>query len=124
MASSDGVKEPHSFVFDSVGFPSAALIPVAKEHEIAYDVGSHALVPRIENNNSFCGLTQLWFAYRSALQGISKLQVNEASLFEDLNESWEVLAKPIQTVMRRYGIPEPYEKLKELTEEEAITGKA
>ncbi|CAL5413815.1 unnamed protein product [Camellia sinensis] len=37
-------------------------------------------------------------AYRSALQGISKLQVNEASLFEDLNESWEVLAKPIQTV--------------------------
>ncbi|KAI8029717.1 Adenylosuccinate lyase [Camellia lanceoleosa] len=44
-------------------------------------------------------------------------QVNEASLFEDLNESWEVLAEPIQIVMRRYGIPEPYEKLKELTRE-------
>ncbi|XP_028079419.1 probable mitochondrial-processing peptidase subunit beta, mitochondrial isoform X2 [Camellia sinensis] len=44
------------------------------------------------------GLGHSLLAYRSALQGISKLQVNEASLFEDLNESWEVLAEPIQTV--------------------------
>ncbi|CAL5411092.1 unnamed protein product [Camellia sinensis] len=45
------------------------------------------------------GLGHSLLAYRSALQGISKLQVNEASLFEDLNESWEVLAEPIQTVL-------------------------
>ncbi|XAR65895.1 Adenylosuccinate lyase [Bertholletia excelsa] len=60
-------------------------------------------------------------AYRSTLQGIAKLQVNEASLFKDLNDSWEVLAEPIQTVMRRYNIPEPYEKLKELTRGRAVT---
>ncbi|KAI8017515.1 Adenylosuccinate lyase [Camellia lanceoleosa] len=85
-----------------------------------YTLHTNVYCQGIENNNSFCGLTQLWFAYRSALQGISKLQVNEASLFEDLNESWEVLAEPIQTVMRRYGIPEPYEKLKELTRGRAV----
>ncbi|KAL7219852.1 hypothetical protein ACSBR2_012838 [Camellia fascicularis] len=67
------------------------------------------------------GLGHSLLVYRSALQGISKLQVNEASLFEDLNESWEVLAEPIQTVMRRYGIPEPYEKLKELTRGRSVT---
>ncbi|XP_028058958.1 uncharacterized protein LOC114262762 isoform X2 [Camellia sinensis] len=67
------------------------------------------------------GLGHSLLAYRSALQGISKLQVNEASLCEDLNESWEVLAEPIQTVMRRYGIPEPYEKLKELTRGRSVT---
>ncbi|GAB2234523.1 hypothetical protein Drorol1_Dr00003778 [Drosera rotundifolia] len=60
-------------------------------------------------------------AYRNTLQGIKKLQVNEAQLHEDLNNSWEVLAEPIQTVMRRYGVPEPYEKLKELTRARAVT---
>ncbi|WOG94018.1 hypothetical protein DCAR_0313308 [Daucus carota subsp. sativus] len=60
-------------------------------------------------------------AYRSALQGISKLQVNEAALSKDLNQAWEVLAEPIQTVMRRYGVPEPYEKLKALTRGRGIT---
>ncbi|XP_058087616.1 uncharacterized protein LOC131234699 [Magnolia sinica] len=60
-------------------------------------------------------------AYKSALQGIGKLQVNEARLHEDLEQSWEVLAEPIQTVMRRYDIPEPYEKLKELTRGRAVT---
>ena len=54
-------------------------------------------------------------AYASTLKGISKLQTNEAVLAADLNNSWEVLAEPIQTVMRRYGIEEPYEKLKALT---------
>ncbi|KAJ7982022.1 Adenylosuccinate lyase [Quillaja saponaria] len=60
-------------------------------------------------------------AYKSALQGITKLQVNEARLSEDLNQCWEVLAEPIQTVMRRFGVPEPYEKLKELTRGRAVT---
>ena len=60
-------------------------------------------------------------AYQSCLKGIGKLQVNTARIEEDLNDSWEVLAEPIQTVMRRYGIAEPYEKLKALTRGQAIT---
>ncbi|GKV28338.1 hypothetical protein SLEP1_g37408 [Rubroshorea leprosula] len=67
------------------------------------------------------GLGHSLLAYKSALQGIGKLQVNEARLSEDLDQSWEVLAEPIQTVMRRYGVPEPYEKLKELTRGRAVT---
>ena len=54
-------------------------------------------------------------AYQACLKGIGKLELNAARLAEDLDNSWEVLAEPIQTVMRRYGIEKPYEKLKELT---------
>lgn len=54
-------------------------------------------------------------AYSSCLKGISKLEVNEKALTDDLKEAWEVLAEPVQTVMRRYSIAEPYEKLKALT---------
>jgi adenylosuccinate lyase len=54
-------------------------------------------------------------AYQASLKGISKLEINAARLAEDLNNAWEVLAEPIQTVMRRYGIEKPYEKLKDLT---------
>ncbi|MBU2964398.1 adenylosuccinate lyase [Amphritea sp. 2_MG-2023] len=54
-------------------------------------------------------------AYQSSLKGISKLELNPTRLDSDLENSWEVLAEPIQTVMRRYGIEEPYEKLKALT---------
>jgi adenylosuccinate lyase len=54
-------------------------------------------------------------AYGAALKGIGKLELNAARLAQDLDNSWEVLAEPIQTVMRRYGIEQPYEKLKELT---------
>ena len=53
--------------------------------------------------------------YDSCLRGLNKLEVNPQRLAEDLNKSWEVLAEPIQTVMRRYGIENPYEQLKELT---------
>ncbi len=53
--------------------------------------------------------------YDSCLRGLNKLEVNPTRLDEDLNNSWEVLAEPIQTVMRRYGIENPYEQLKELT---------
>ncbi|PLW82619.1 adenylosuccinate lyase [Kineobactrum sediminis] len=59
-------------------------------------------------------------AYQSSLKGIGKLQLNESRLAEDLEQSWEVLAEPIQTVMRRYGIEKPYEKLKELTRGQAM----
>ena len=54
-------------------------------------------------------------AYASLLKGLGKLQLDEARLLADLDASWEVLAEPIQTVMRRFGIAEPYEKLKALT---------
>lgn len=54
-------------------------------------------------------------SYQSTLRGIAKLEVNSQRLSEDLNTNWEVLAEAIQTMMRRYGVKEPYEKLKELT---------
>ncbi len=61
------------------------------------------------------GLAHSLIAYQATLKGISKLEINVPRLDEDLNSAWEVLAEPIQTVMRRYGIESPYEKLKELT---------
>ena len=60
-------------------------------------------------------------AYDSALRGLSKLEVNEAAIASDLDNCWEVLAEPVQTVMRRYGIENPYEQLKDLTRGKAIT---
>ena len=54
-------------------------------------------------------------AYDSLAKGLGKLEVNPAATAADLDASWEVLAEPIQTVMRRYGLPQPYERLKELT---------
>lgn len=61
------------------------------------------------------GFAHSLISYQSTLKGISKLQVNEQALLDELDKNWEVLAEPIQTVMRRYGIEKPYEKLKELT---------
>ena len=55
------------------------------------------------------------------MKGLGKLELNQQRIAEDLDNSWEVLAEPIQTVMRRYGIPEPYEKLKALTRGQAMT---
>jgi adenylosuccinate lyase len=65
--------------------------------------------------NMGVGLGYSMIAYASLNKGMGKLQLNEDKLAADLNASWEVLAEPIQTVMRRYGIEEPYEKLKALT---------
>lgn len=67
------------------------------------------------------GLGHSLIAYQSALKGISKLEANPASMQADLDANWEVLAEPIQTVMRRYGIEQPYEKLKALTRGQRIT---
>ncbi|MDP2368686.1 MAG: adenylosuccinate lyase, partial [Rhodoferax sp.] len=60
-------------------------------------------------------------AYQSLLQGLGKLELNEAMVASDLDQSWEVLAEPIQTVMRRYGLPKPYEQLKDFTRGEPMT---
>ena len=70
------------------------------------------------------GLGYALIAYTSTLKGISKLEVNEQHLRDELYQNWEVLAEPIQTVMRRYGIEKPYEKLKELTRGKRVTGEA
>ena len=59
--------------------------------------------------------------YDSLARGLGKLEVNPEVLAQDLDSSWEVLAEPIQTVMRRYALPNPYERLKELTRGKAIT---
>jgi adenylosuccinate lyase len=54
-------------------------------------------------------------AYQSLASGLGKLEINEAAIAADLDASWEVLAEPVQTVMRRFGLPKPYEQLKDFT---------
>src|SRR5690554_1968353 len=61
------------------------------------------------------GFAHSLIAYEATLKGLGKLEINPARLDEDLDNAWELLAEPVQTVMRRYGIEKPYEKLKELT---------
>ncbi|MFK7863994.1 MAG: adenylosuccinate lyase [Pseudohongiellaceae bacterium] len=63
-------------------------------------------------------------AYQATLKGVSKLELNPVVVDADIDKSWEVLAEPIQTVMRRYSVPEPYEKLKALTRGKGITEQA
>ncbi len=70
------------------------------------------------------GIAHSLIAWQSTLRGINKLEVNEARLATYLDENWEVLAEPVQTVMRRYGIEKPYEKLKELTRGQRINATA
>lgn len=67
------------------------------------------------------GFAHSVIAYESTLKGISKLELNAQRIAEDLDNCWEVLAEPIQTVMRRYAVPQAYEKLKELTRGKGIT---
>ena len=69
------------------------------------------------------GCAHSLISYASITKGILKLEVNESKLMADLNEAWEVLAEPIQTVMRRYGVENPYEKLKSLTRGKTIDAK-
>ncbi|MAK92318.1 MAG: adenylosuccinate lyase [Oleibacter sp.] len=71
--------------------------------------------------NMGVGLGYSMIAYQATLKGISKLEVNAARIAQDLDNAWEVLAEPVQTVMRRYGIEQPYEKLKAFTRGKAIT---
>jgi len=70
------------------------------------------------------GLAHSVIAYHSTLRGISKLEIDQARLLAVLDDNWEVLAEPIQTVMRRYGVEKPYEKLKELTRGQRVDAKA
>jgi adenylosuccinate lyase len=70
------------------------------------------------------GLAHSVIAYQSSLRGISKLEVDQARLAAVLDDNWEVLAEAVQTVMRRYGIEKPYEKLKELTRGQRVNAEA
>lgn len=70
------------------------------------------------------GFAHSVIAYEASLKGISKLELNEQKIAADLDACWEVLAEPIQTVMRRYNIENPYEKLKELTRGKGISPEA
>ena len=67
------------------------------------------------------GFAHSLIAYQSLLKGLNKLELNADVINKDLESSWEVLAEPVQTVMRRYGIENPYEKLKELTRGKGVT---
>lgn len=71
--------------------------------------------------NMGVGFAYTAIALQSLLKGIGKLEANSARMRADLDDSWEVLAEPIQTVMRRYGVENPYEKLKELTRGRAVS---
>ncbi len=71
--------------------------------------------------NMGVGFAYSHIAYESLLKGIGKLELNRERLAADLEHAWEVLAEPIQTVMRRYNVAQPYEKLKELTRGQGIT---
>ena len=70
--------------------------------------------------NMGTGLAYSLLSYKSTLKGVGKLEINPSALAEDLNRSWEILAEPIQTIMRRHGVEEPYEKLKELTRGQSL----
>jgi adenylosuccinate lyase len=70
------------------------------------------------------GLGYALLAYDSCLRGLNKLEVNPSRMAEDLDATWEVLAEPVQTVMRRYGVENPYEQLKELTRGKGISREA
>ena len=70
------------------------------------------------------GMAHSVIAYEASLKGIGKLELNAAKIAADLDNCWEVLAEPVQTVMRRYGIENPYEKLKDLTRGKGISAQA
>ena len=72
----------------------------------------------IRNNGTT--IAHCLLAYKACLKGITKLEVNKPMIAADLENAWEVLAEPVQTVMRRFGIEQPYEKLKELTRGQKI----
>lgn len=70
------------------------------------------------------GLAYSLIAYQATIKGLKKLDLDESRLEEDLSESWEVLAEPIQTIMRVHGLKEPYEKLKSMTRGKQLTSES
>ena len=91
----------------------AGKLPVSRWQR---DLSDSTVLRNIGVGFAYCAI-----AYASVLKGIGKLEINQQKLAEDLDNSWEVLAEPIQTIMRRYAVDEPYEKLKALTRGQTIT---
>ena len=98
-----------------------------KEGEVGSSTMPHKVNPiDFENAEGNLGvaLGYCLVAYDACLRGLGKLEVNAGAIDADLDACWEVLAEPVQTVMRRYGLPQPYEQLKELTRGKGITEEA
>jgi adenylosuccinate lyase len=91
----------------------AAKLPVSRWQR---DLSDSTVLRSLGTGIGHCAL-----AYRSALKGLAKLEADPARMAADLDGCWEVLAEAVQTVMRRYGIESPYEKLKALTRGQAVT---
>ena len=138
--------EPHDYIaelFDAIARFNTILIDFDrdiwgyislgyfKQRTIAGEIGSSTMPHKVnpidfENSegNLGVGFAHSIMAYEATLKGISKLELNETRIAADLDACWEVLAEPIQTVMRRYAIENPYEKLKELTRGKGISPEA
>lgn len=91
----------------------AAKLPVSRWQR---DLTDSTVLRNMGVGFGYCGI-----AFASLQKGLGKLQINKVKIAADLDNSWEVLAEPIQTIMRRYGVDEPYEKLKALTRGVTIT---
>ena len=85
----------------------ASKLPVSRWQR---DLSDSTVLRNIGSAFAHCGI-----AYQATLKGLSRLDVNPATIAADLDDSWEVLAEPVQTVMRKYGMNEPYEQLKAVT---------
>jgi len=79
------------------------------------DLSDSTVLRNIGSAFAYCAI-----AYQASMKGLSRLEVNAQAISHDLNSSWEVLAEPVQTVMRKYGMSEPYEKLKAATRGQQI----
>src|SRR5690625_2251220 len=103
----------------NLGLANAVLSHLSEKLPISRwqrDVTDYTMVPNLAVALGYCMV-----AYTSCLRGLDKLELNAAAIDADIDACWEVLAEPVQTVMRRYGLPEPYEQLKDLTRGKGIT---
>ncbi len=106
----------------NLGLANAVLLHMAEKLPISR--WQRDLTDSTVMRNVGAGFALSLIAYDSTLKGLGKLEVNHERLRQDLEASWEVLAEPLQTIMRRYGVAEPYEKLKALTRGQGITKEA
>ena len=94
----------------------------AREGEVGSSTMPHKVNPiDFENAEGNYGLANALLGHDSMSRGLDKIEVDAGALAADLDDAWEVLAEPVQTVMRRWGLPEPYERLKALTRGKPIT---
>ena len=103
----------------NLGMANAMLIHFAEKLPISR--WQRDLTDSTVQRNFGVAIGYIMIALQSLKKGIGKLRVNEEAIHADVSVAWEVLAEAVQTVMRRYGIPDPYEKLKALTRGQAVT---